>query len=428
MADRTQTYLTSDWKIWTYVPAPGSFILDFSQLNDSATPLSATNGTIEPLEALIAGITIREGSEISEGIFSQPTPASMSVNLIIENFTATDANKFLVGGDIWATYLNAETVDNEWNNLGKNTPVFMGRISNFNVQLTPASNYANINIESNSKTQDWLNTLVPITKNTTAAKTTLINDWLVANIGTLISNRGQFSSDFTFASTNTEIKSLGEWLDDINLCNLSIFSDDSRPDFALLYRNPGVSNSIVFYPGINMSWSGVTTSSVKNNYSESIIFDSQMDWSGNSSPTSVTLTNYFNPSIIYQYGSNLNDSLNANNYSATLDVNGISDLTNIGKKMLSMTKKFQPISISTLTAQNNQQLTFRAEEKTAVGTATKYDTYLNPKYLNYVGQYISVTLTNYGFADEKMYITGRTIEVTPEDWTTTYNLWKGFTN
>jgi hypothetical protein len=79
MAVRTQTYETTDWQIWTYVPVAGSFVLDFSKLNGSDT-LGATEGSIQVQDVEITSLTINEGSPVSQGIFTEITPASMSCN------------------------------------------------------------------------------------------------------------------------------------------------------------------------------------------------------------------------------------------------------------------------------------------------------------------------------------------------------------
>jgi hypothetical protein len=45
-----------------------------------------------------------------------------------------------------------------------------------------------------------------------------------------------------------------------------------------------------------------------------------------------------------------------------------------------------------------------------------------------VGDTVAIDLPDQGFSNVPMLVTGRTMEITPDNWTTTYNLWKGFTN
>jgi len=78
------------------VPLAGSFFLDFSKLNGSDT-LGATGGSIEIQDVQIASINISEGSPVTQGIFTIPTPASMSCSLIVDDFTSTLSQNYLIG-------------------------------------------------------------------------------------------------------------------------------------------------------------------------------------------------------------------------------------------------------------------------------------------------------------------------------------------
>lgn len=410
MANKTQTYSTSDWKIWTYQPFNNRFILDFNQLDDASAPLSSTDGTIKTIDALIGGITITEGSSIDQGVFSNVQPASMTVSLLFKDFTAVDSRKFLVGSTIAASYRNAQTVENLmfgglW---GKTTPVFYGRISSFNVDIQPGSNFATVTIQANSYAQDNLNTQISFTKDTTTAKSALITSAANAK-GIAI---GLEASAYNYANTVSESKTLGEWLSDLIVCDMTLAANN------FIYGWWGVHDYYYFYQNIQTLPSTVGTSSFT--FDDTNITDVTLDWSGANAPTGVTLTNYATPATVYQYGT---DSSSAGfNYSATIDVKDITQMTTIGQKMISMVKQFAPVSIRTKTATNFQNITFK-EEDFGDGSVWFVPTNLIP-----VGKTIQVNQPTYGFTNQKMLITGRTIEVTTDNWTTTYDLWKGFTN
>jgi hypothetical protein len=98
-------------------------------------------------------------------------------------------------------------------------------------------------------------------------------------------------------------------------------------------------------------------------------------------------------------------------------------MVSLKDEMLSMSKEFAPISITTKIASNYQKVVF---DDDFFYTVPGY--YLAPKGLIKIGFPISIDLPNYGIDNQKMMITGRTMNITPHDWTVTYNLWKGFNN
>jgi hypothetical protein len=405
MADKTITYLTSDWKIWTYQPFDSRFILDFSQLDDANTPLSGTEGSVKALDAMINSLTISEGSAVNQGIFSQITPASLDVTLIIENFTASDSQQFFVGADIWATYRNAATSDNSYLSLGKNTPAFMGKIRSFTVTIEPGSNFASVNISATSYNEDNLNTVISVAKDTTTDKSVLISN--AAAVKNIVVQPA--ASNYHFATSTAESKTLGEFVIDLNTCDMHVITDR----LSRVITSP---SNISFTPQIYSLVS--TTASPARTYDSTNITDLQLDWSGADSPTGVTLTNYFNNTIVYQYGTDGTIAAGgAYNYSATIDVKDITEMTDVGQKMMSMVKAFKPVTITTKTATNYQNLTFKDDT-----------TWTYPTNLSRVTETIAVNMPTYGLSSVPMLVTGRTMMITPDNWTTTYQLWKGFTN
>jgi hypothetical protein len=401
MATTTRTYNASDWSIWTYVPEPGSFVLDFSQLNGSDV-LGTTGGSMEVNPAEIASISLNSGSSIDQGIFLPITPMTMQASLSIKNFTADDANKFYVGTDIWLTLDNESGYSEP--NFGLTTPFFIGRIRDFAVDVIPGEDFATINLSCTSDLEDDLNTLVPITTLTDFSKTLqVVNNASEAGIRlSPINFQSSAYSIYNFATERREVKSYGDWLQDIYTCDMTMGFDSVTPF------------SEIWLWGANAALSTVGTP-VKT-FGDEDISNVGFGWSGAGSPTGVNLTNYFDSEIVYQFGG----SSNSQNftYNATIDVKDISEMSAVGQKMLSMNKAFRPVEVSTETARTYQEITFD----------DRYGVFYYPTNLAQVGDTVAIDLPNQGFSNVPMLVTGRTMEITPDNWTTTYNLWKGFTD
>ncbi len=406
-----EPYKAEDWKIWTYQPVPNTFILDFSQLDDAGAPLSATEGTIEINDSLIAGITIHEGTTPTNGIFLSPTPATATIEVTMTDFTKTDSNKFLVGTEIWITFKNDEDYDNAYNNLGKNTPVFMGRIRSFDVNIQPDSNIASIRLEASSKTQDELNKLLTIDTNTASYKTTLI-EAAVETYGYYIDLA--FSSNYFYARSK-QTKTYGEWLSEHIATTVQI-----PADYVWYTSQTGshTAPNIVFENGIRSKSNVLSVEYPGWDFTEADITSVELGWSNASSPTGVTLTNDANSSLVYQFGSD--QSTGGGMYNATVDLSNIDDMIAAGNIMLNFNKYFTPISIETITARVGEPIVWGVQ-------GDSYSVTLLPRNLAFIGYAVTVTMLENGFDEEKMFIVGRTIEVTPDDWKTTYNLWKGRT-
>lgn len=403
---RTTTYDSDGWKIWTYNPVSGYFILDFTKLDDATAPLSATEGTITQLSAEIASIVINEGTTTNGSIFSAPTPSTADVELELLDFVKTDANKFLAGTEIWITYTNGELYDNNYANLGRNTPIFMGKITSFAVNVEPGTNIAIVSISADSNTAEDFNTLIPINTSSGTDKNVAIQE-AAATYG-IYSNLVLYAT--TFYPRGNVVKSYGEWIAEMCATELLVPTDNTD-----VYSITGAigSRSIVYKPGVR-TFSRTSTSVT---FDETQIIGATVDWSNGVAPTTVTLTNEGDSSIVYQKGSS---TAGGYTYSADVDLVDISWMTQKGDSMVNYKKNFVPTQIRTITARTNQSIEW-------ADSGLTYAVYVKPKYLAKVGQRIAVTLTDQGFTAETMAVTGRRIEITPDTWITTYDLWKGFT-
>jgi hypothetical protein len=398
MADRTRIYKPTDWQIWTYVPEPGSFVLDFSQLNGPHV-LGTVGGSLEILDAEIGSLSIVDGGEVSQGFLSELSPTQMQATLSIKDFTAADANSFFLGTDVVVTYKNESDINDAV--YGYNTPVFIGRLRSFQVQVMPNADFSEISLSASSKTEDDVNILMGIQKNTIENKENLISD-AAALLGVSITTPGSL---YNFSNSKYEVKTIGEWFTDLQLGNMNVVCD-------LLSRNSGtgVWNKFIFGLPAQID----TPEYV---FDESSISDVIFDWSGAGAPTGVSLTNSGIADLVYQFGITNQESNGIFNYSATLDLKNITQMTEVGQKMISMHKAFRPVSITTLTAYTNQEITF-----------SDLNSHLYPSNLVDITRTISIDLPSKGFDEVPMIVTGRTLEITPDTWITTYNLWKGFTN
>jgi hypothetical protein len=401
MATSSRTYNASDWSIWTYVPEPGAFLLDFSQLNGPDV-LGTTGGSMQIVDADISSVTLTSGSEVDQGIFLPITPMIMQASLSIKNFTADDANKFYVGTDIWLTLNNEETTPDP--DFDLTTPFFIGRIRDFAVDVIPGEDFSIVNLSCTSDLEDDLNTFIPVTTDTVTFKSFLVLNY-AAEAGIRLSPINFQSSAYSvynFATARKEVKSYGDWLQDIYTCDMTMGFDSVTPEFGWLW-------------GANAALSTVGTP-VKT-FGDEDISNVVFGWSGAGSPTGVNLTNYFDNEIVYQFGG----SSNSQNftYNATIDVKDINQMSAVGQKMLSMNKAFRPVEVSIETARTYQEITF---DDRYLGS------YYYPTNLAQVGDTVAIDLPDQGFSNVPMLVTGRIMEITPDNWTTTYNLWKGFTN
>lgn len=419
MAARTQTYSINDWELWTYVPLAGSFVLDFSKLNGSDT-LGATDGVMTIQNVEIGSISISEGNTVTQGIFTDPTPATMTCSIIVKNFTSTISKNYLIGTAIWLTLKNAETYNDTV--FLKNTPIFMGKIRSFQVDLSPESNIANITLQASSKTQDDLNVQLNILKDNIIYKTDAISSFATA-AGIPNLYKPSFKQFGGTALGANEIKTYGEWVKDMVLCDLYVCRDDVTPT-TLSWG--ATTRTYKYNTGIKTTDYSTNALSPKYTFDKDTISDMTLDWDGLGSPTGVSLTNYFDSNITYKYGSS-SDSAGggAVNYTATVDLKDITQMTDFGQLALFYNKTFAPIEITTVTAHNFQNVTFREDTILDTGSISR-NAWLYPEKLVRIGDAIQVNMPTYGFTNYLALVVGRNIEITNDFVLTTYNLWKGF--
>lgn len=409
MANKSRTYKSSDWSIWTYKPESDSFILDFSTLNSTAV-LGTTGGGLAQGDGTVTSFTLAEGAPLDYSIVPTYNPTTLSISLRKQFFTVTDMLAYQVGADIVLTLKNEEVVPGSI--YGFNTPFFFGKIRQVYVDVTSDSDFATLTIEASRKFQDDLNVLLTVSKVTGDAKTGAIGAAAAAQ--GCFEMSPQVSQNYTWASTTTETKPYGDYIADFNVCEMLIPRDFSFPQ---TYVDSAGVRTWTFYPYLSLVDS-TNLNTPALTLTDSDLATIEFGWSGYEAPTAVTLTNYTTPATVYQSGTNAqNSSGSAGFYAATVDVRNITEMTTIGQRALTMNKSFRPVTVSEEYARTYQNITFTDSSST----------WMLPANLLRVGDELRVNSTTFG-SDTVNKVIGRIIDVTPDNWMVTYNLWKGFTN
>jgi hypothetical protein len=401
------TYSSNDWNIWSYEPVAGKFLLDFSKLDDATTPLSATDGSIVIVDCEITEIMISEGTTATSGLFFDPRPSTANVVIQLKNFNKSYATKFFPGTDFWITFKNGDTANNSYKNLGTRTPIFFGKTSSFDVQVNPSSDFATISISANSIVTDQLNTLLRIDTSTGIDKNIAIEDAARA-LGFFCDLDGVPS----FYQRGIVIKTYGEFLSEYVATGIKLPGDYV---YHTSIGGTALAPNIVYEQGVRANAGSHTTGGASFTFNESKISSIQYDWVHADAPTGVTLTNEGNSSIVYQRGTDGSGFM----YTATVDLPDISWMEVAGNNMINYKKLFSPVSIETTLATNGKTIKWGNYGST-------FSAYLYPQGLVPIGKVLEITLAENGFTAERTVITGRTIEITPDNWNVTYNLWKGF--
>jgi hypothetical protein len=422
MADRTRTYLPTDWSIWVNQSETGSFIWDFSEW-DNGDVWGTTGNTFSAVDLEIGNITFTEGSTISQGIFSQATPNTLTVTFNTQDFNTNLASKFLNGSSIELRLKNENTESQL-----EETVFFMGYIDSVSCDVQPGSDFSSISVNATSVTSKALNTLVSITKNNTSEKGELISTALNPF------GFGYMTDINHFANSDTEEKTVGDWLQEALIS--SLYYPDDPGLFSGIFQEKmfnGITETFVggtyyYFPNYSSSFSLVPAKNsqvVKGTFDGETITDVTVGWQGEGSPTGVSLTLASNNATTYKKNSEDNGQPGLFTYSGTVDVKNLTELTRVGNTLLEMSRKFAPMQITTVRAKTYEEITFRQIDYT-VHDLIEYPTWFTLKNDIIIGQQVGVELLNYGI-DDSLLVTGKTHEITPDSWTITYDLWKGFT-
>jgi hypothetical protein len=207
------------------------------------------------------------------------------------------------------------------------------------------------------------------------------------------------------------------------LCDLNVVRDDVTPVEVVTGAS---SRTFNYNTGIKTTTYSTSTLPVIQTFDSDTISDLILDWDGAGSPTGVTLTNYYNSSLIYQYGSTSDSaSGGAVLFTSVVDLKDVNEMKSFADLALFYNKTFAPVTISTVTARNFQDLTYREDTVYTPGLSP-VSAWLYPENLLRIGQLARINMPTYGFTNYDAIVVGRNIEVSNDFVLTTYNLWKGY--
>ena len=411
MASTTRTYLASDWQVWTYKPVAGNFRLDFSALNGTDV-LGAVGdvGGMAVLDLNIAGINIQDGERPNQSVFGIVSPGTATITATYYGWSNDLVKELYPGKSIAITLKNQSAHDVDV--YGRNSVFFEGTISSSNYSVDPINEVTAFNIECEDILSNALNQSVEVIRSTSATKSSSIFAAIDGN-PQLFAPHLNISPDIdltaNFESNTTESRSLGTWLEDfiqtyvaipINRWQINL-SDELEREVLLqaLHTQP-------------TSGTQITGSDITN-----IVLATD----GADIPTSFNLSN---STLSYNYAPTINSVLTLPlNYTATLDVNGSTQIQQVATRISSYTSELSPVEITVKTATTYQDITFDSTHPHAHGIKYWPTTwYANGTDIDiYVDFFATAGITPHYYTK----IVGQSHEITPDYWHTTYQLLKG---
>jgi hypothetical protein len=406
MATRTRTYLPTDWKIWTYKPVSGAFRLDFSLLDGSDVLGQATDlGTIGVLELKINSIQLNDGQQPNNGVLFDFVPGTMSLSAQLLNWDETLVKELYNGKQIFLTLKNESSYSHPI--FGQNTVYFIGTIDFLDIEIDPINRVTNLVITALDGFGTAMNT--PITVDRYLNKLDQFTTGLIS-----AKNAGRVSqyisaTDFTGGIGSTweptgvtyETFSFGDLLQDCITSGVNTISAYYLQNTSGLLEHRLV--------GVTIPAKPVSGTAIP----ETIITNVLIGSDGGNVPTSFSLSN---STSNYSYGMELANTLtNQTIYNKTLDI-PTNELNIIADKISQYTANTQPLQVTIKTAETYQPILF---DDRIPGSH-----YIYPKnhYINSVPVTTSLSFTGKTYYH---YVIGTSHTITPDDWQTTFQLWKG---
>ena len=408
MATTSRTYLSTDWKIWTYKPVSGAFRLDFSLL-DGSDVLGSTNGTIDVLDLDINSISITDGSLPSQSIFGQLEPATANISASYSGWSESVIKELYPGKFLAITLKNESATDIDL--FGKNSVYFIGNISFSNFEIDPINNITTFNIEAQDIFSAALNQSIEVQRSTASTKAAQIL-LAINSKPELFDSRIVFGSDIDmtaqFESSSLESRSLGQWLDDLIATYVSI------PECQYALNGTTLERRVTFQALHAKPTSGIQIT-------DNDVLAITMATDGADIPTSFNLSN---STTSYNNAISGNSILTLPvNYSSFIDVNGVSQLEQIATKITSYAPQLSPVQITVNTATPYQSITFDNSQPQSGGIYYYPErSYANGTNLDiYLDYFATGGVTPHYYTK----IVGQNHQITPDYWQTTYYLMKG---
>jgi hypothetical protein len=403
MATKSRTYLPTDWQVWTYTPVAGKFRLDFSALN-GADVLGAVGdvGSIQPLDLAIGSIQLDDGARPEQSVFSSAQPGTMAISAQLLTWSASLIAELYNGKQIFLTLKNEAT--NNHPIFGKNSIFFIGVIEGLDIQVDPINSITNLTITANDISSTVMNLPLSFVKTNIGKDIDIATAFLNAKYDNLINPYLQLSLSgllSTYEATGTMVATIGELLDDFMASDVAIYTPYYFQDYSGGYTL-----------GRQMSASTVATTATDGELiPESITSQISIGQDGGNVPQSFDLSN-----TTGNYKSGVSWASTSSNplvYTATIDV-PTAFLPTIAAKILSYTQKTQPLALTVRSAQPFQTIVFDNNE----------GDYVWPLYFWRNGQRVKTTPTYTGGTNYHI-VVGTSHSITPDEWTTTYQLLKG---
>jgi hypothetical protein len=410
MASTSRTYLASDWQVWTYEPVAGKFRLDFSALNGSDV-LGAVGdvGGMAVLDMDISYIGLQDGERPNQSVFGIVSPGTATITASFTGWDKALVQELYPGKSLAITLKNQATIDIDV--YGRNSVYFLGVIAGSTFTVDPINLVTTFNIEGLDILGMALNQSMEVSRSTTATKSSSLNAALTANSNLFDSHLEIITNgDLTvnYETTTTEIRSLGAWLEDWIQTLLGI------PAQYYAYQLGNLKRVVSLNPLEVQPITGATITG-------DVVTNLTMETDGADVPTSFNLSN---STLSYSFGTSEANILSLpTQYTATLDVNGAGQLSQISDRIRTYVPRLSPTSITVTTATTYQPIVF---DNTQAQSGGQYY-YPNNWWANGtdVNVYLSFLATGGVTPNYYTKIVGQSHEITPDLWQTTYQLLKG---
>lgn len=407
MAYLTRTYLPSDWKIWTYKPVAGKFRLDFSELNGSDVLGGATDvGSIQQLGLTINSIELENGQRPDQSVFFSFIPGTMALSAQLLEWDSTLVQELYNGKQIFLTLKN-EAV-NSHAIFGKNTVFFIGHIDSLNIDVDPINQVTNLTITAVDVAGAAVNQAISVTKG--VSKGYAIQQGLLdAQSGGYISPYLSFALfailGTSWQTTGSYNTTLGELMAEYISAEVAVQTNST---FQSLSGGVDVTLQIA---GSTIAGNPGTGRTIP----ESVITNLVIGQEGANVPTAFDLSNDV---ANYNIGTTSANTLtNPTVYSNTMDVPTAS-LSIIANKIREYTSNIQPTEVTVKTGATFSRMRFDDLVEFSGGD------FFYPYYIFHNGQEVKVTSTYTGETTNHT-IVGVRHTIDPDNWESTYQLWKG---
>lgn len=406
---KSRTYKSSDWSLWIDSPQSATdFVLDVSTLNGTDT-LAASTSSIKKIDAEINQITLVDGTNPTNDVLYPIIPPQLTASLSVKNFELDYIRNFYIGKSIWLMLKNEQTyVDPIY---GTNTVYFMGRITDFDVSINPGEDFSTVTLSASSIIGDYLNQLVTITQIVGQPLGAALSDKLV---GTYFADADIFYG-YGFGTAGVVTKTFGEWFEDLLLQGAGKIV--SGVSYGNGFIPNGANYDLVWTEHLDIDKYYIapdSSSGIRN------IIGIELGWNNSNSPTIVVLTDINDPNKQVIYETSISSVDKEISFEAETDINLLSDMNLIAQNIATKSKRLLPTSVTVLNYENNQKIDYLED---SFGGWSYWLRPINDALI--VGDTISF---NSGLLNIPYYqpiITGRTINIDTERWTTTYDLWIG---